>query len=68
MDILKIAEHSGMQIILNGRIGREEYRSVCGSIQALRRFADTLLASKVSDTEDVRPAVETGRSPRDQST
>jgi hypothetical protein len=61
MDILKIAEHSGMQVILNGRIGREEYRSVHGSIQALQRFADALLASVVSETEDVRRGVEMSR-------
>ena len=61
MDILKIAEHSGMQVILNGRIGREEYESVHGSIQALQRFADALLASEVSETEDVRRGVEMSR-------
>lgn len=43
MDILEIARHSGMQVILNGRIGREEYQSVYGSVQALQRFADALL-------------------------
>ncbi len=68
MDILEIAEHSGMQVILNGRIGREEYRSVCGSIQALQRFADTLLASQINESEDIRPTVETRRPPRDHST
>jgi len=45
MDILEIAKNSGMQVILNGRIGREEYQSVYGSIQALQRFADALGAS-----------------------
>ena len=45
MDILKIAVDSGMQVILDGRIGSEEYRSVVGSIQALQRFADALLMS-----------------------
>jgi hypothetical protein len=43
VDILEIARHSGMQVILNGRIGREEYQSVYGSVQALQRFADALL-------------------------
>jgi len=61
MDILKIAEHSGMQVILNGRIGHEEYRSVHGSIQALQRFADAVLASVASETEDVRRGVEMSR-------
>ena len=45
MDILKIAAESGMQVILDGRIGREEYRSVVGSVQALYRFADALRTS-----------------------
>jgi len=57
MDILKIAEHSGMQIILNARIGREEYRCVYGSLQSLQRFADALLASGVNETEDKRRGV-----------
>jgi hypothetical protein len=43
VDILEIARHSGMQVILNGRIGLEEYQSVYGSVQALQRFADALL-------------------------
>lgn len=45
MDILKIAANSGMQVTLDGRIGRQEYRSVVGSLQALQRFADNLIAS-----------------------
>lgn len=45
MDILKIAADSGMQVILDGRIGREEYRSVVGSLQALHRFADALCSA-----------------------
>ena len=44
-DIVNLAESAGMQVILDGRIGREEYRSVYGSIQALQRFADALRAS-----------------------
>jgi hypothetical protein len=41
MDIIGMARASGMAVILDGRIGREEYRSVCGSITALQRFAAT---------------------------
>jgi hypothetical protein len=48
VDILKIATQSGMLVTLDGRIGQQEYRSVCGSLQALQRFADALLASGVS--------------------
>lgn len=43
MDIIEIAVASGMQITLDGRIGTQEYRSVYGSLQALRRFADAVI-------------------------
>ncbi|WP_341317568.1 hypothetical protein WN982_40610 [Paraburkholderia sp. IMGN_8] len=42
MDILKLAKDAGMLVVLDGRIGKEEYRSVHGSEQAFRRFADAL--------------------------
>jgi hypothetical protein len=42
MDILKLAKDAGMLVVLDGRIGKEEYRSVRGSEQAFRRFADAL--------------------------
>ncbi|NLP63088.1 hypothetical protein [Paraburkholderia sacchari] len=43
MDIIDRARASGLTVILDGRIGREEYQSVCGSISALQRFAESLL-------------------------
>jgi hypothetical protein len=58
MDILRIAAESGIQVILDGRIGREEYRSVVGSVQALHRFADALCKSIVEETETSRVRVE----------
>ncbi|WCM21823.1 hypothetical protein NDK50_10380 [Paraburkholderia bryophila] len=42
MDIIGMARASGMAVILDGRIGREEYQSVCGSITALQRFAEAI--------------------------
>lgn len=57
MDILEIAANSGMIVTPNDRIGSEEYRSVYGSIQALQRFADALLASAANETRDTRPGV-----------
>ncbi|CAL8476981.1 conserved protein of unknown function (plasmid) [Caballeronia sp. S22] len=42
MDIEKIARDSGLLVVLDGRIGREEYKSVCGSLHALQRFADSV--------------------------
>ncbi|MCP3725129.1 hypothetical protein M3I53_18685 [Paraburkholderia sp. CNPSo 3272] len=42
MDIIDLARASGLTVILDGRIGREEYQSVCGSVSALQRFAESL--------------------------
>jgi len=42
MDIERIANDSGMLVVLDGRIGREEYKSVYGSMQALQRFANSI--------------------------
>ncbi|BCG04941.1 hypothetical protein PPGU19_095090 (plasmid) [Paraburkholderia sp. PGU19] len=50
MDILKLAADAGLQVLLDGRIGRIEYRSVTGSLQALQRFADALLRSAIKET------------------
>ena len=58
MEILKIARDSGMQVILDGRIGREEYCSVVGSVQALQRFAESLCKSIVQETQGFRGRVE----------
>jgi hypothetical protein len=58
MDILKIAADSGMQVILDGRIGREEYRSVVGSVQALQRFAEALCRSVTLGTQGMQAQVE----------
>jgi hypothetical protein len=38
--ILEQARAAGLTVLLNGRIGREEYHSVSGSVAALQRFAD----------------------------
>ncbi|MGF6759481.1 hypothetical protein [Paraburkholderia sp. GAS42] len=48
MDIIDMARASGMTVILDGKIGREEYRSVCGSLSALQRFAEAVRHSKTS--------------------
>jgi hypothetical protein len=42
MDIIDMARASGLTVILDGRIGHEEYQSVCGSVSALERFAETV--------------------------
>jgi hypothetical protein len=42
MDIVHLAEASGLMVMLEGRIGREEYHSFYGSLSALQRFADAV--------------------------
>lgn len=42
MEIIDMARASGLTVILDGRIGREEYQSVCGSVSALQRFAESV--------------------------
>ncbi|MEX3897855.1 hypothetical protein [Paraburkholderia sp. BR10954] len=51
MDIIDMARASGMAVILDGRIGREEYMSVCGSISALQRFAEAILHRAANQNE-----------------
>ncbi|MGA7781344.1 MAG: hypothetical protein WCA85_27055 [Paraburkholderia sp.] len=52
MDIVKLARTSGLQILLDARIGRETYHSVSGSLSSLQRFADAVCAA----VEDERVA------------
>jgi hypothetical protein len=42
MDIVKLATDSGLLVVLDGMIGKTEYRSVQGSLAALERFADAV--------------------------
>jgi hypothetical protein len=46
MDIIDMARASRMTVILDAKIGREEYQSVCGSLSALQRFAEAVRHSK----------------------
>ncbi|MGA7781867.1 MAG: hypothetical protein WCA85_29725 [Paraburkholderia sp.] len=39
MDILDLARRSGMTVVLDARIGRQEYHTVHSSVAALERFA-----------------------------
>jgi hypothetical protein len=49
MNVIELARESGMAVILDARIGREEYQSVCGSLAALQRFADALCAATANE-------------------
>jgi hypothetical protein len=50
MDVLEIARQVGMQVLLDARVGRETYHSVCGSLPSLQRFADAVRAAHAIDT------------------
>jgi hypothetical protein len=51
MDIIDMARASGLVVILDGRIGHEEYQSVLGSISALQRFAESLRERAAHENE-----------------
>jgi hypothetical protein len=42
MEDVAIKVGSGLLVVLDGRIGREEYKRVCGSLEALQRFSDSV--------------------------
>lgn len=44
MNIIEMARQSGMLVLLEARIGREEYHSISGSLSALERFAAAVRA------------------------
>jgi hypothetical protein len=54
MDIIQLAQASGMLVMLDGRIGREEYHSFYGSLLTLQRFADAVRESLGSRPSDDR--------------
>jgi hypothetical protein len=45
MNILDLARKSGITVVLDAKIGRQEYRTVHGSVEALERFAELVAAS-----------------------
>jgi hypothetical protein len=52
MDLIELARESGMAVLLDGKIGREEYVSVSGSLAALARFADAVRKEPAPDESD----------------
>jgi len=72
MNTLEMARAAGFVILLDGKIGRETYHSVMGSLSALERFqalcggrgcgtADERKQS--ADSRDSVPSVHEGREP-----
>ena len=45
MDILGMARKAGMAVVLDAKIGRQEYHTVHGSVTALELFAELVAAS-----------------------
>ncbi|SAL03237.1 hypothetical protein [Caballeronia ptereochthonis] len=41
-NLLKIAQDCGFSVVLEGRIGTQEYNSVSGPVQALEKFAEII--------------------------
>ena len=56
MDITAVARAAGLTVLLDGKIGREEYRSVSGSLSALQRFADLVLRTAQDDAAKIGAA------------
>lgn len=48
--VLELARAAGLLITLDGRIGRERYQSVAGSLSSFLRFVDALRAD-ITDKE-----------------
>ena len=49
MDLIELARESGMAVLLDAKIGREQYVSVSGSLAALARFADAVRGKSEAD-------------------
>lgn len=49
MNIQELAADAGMLVVLDGRIGRTEYRSVHGTLDAFERFVRALESALVNN-------------------
>lgn len=52
MDLIELARESGMTVLLDAKIGREQYVSVSGSLAALARFADAVRSESEADASE----------------
>jgi hypothetical protein len=55
MNILKLAGDAGMLVVLDGRIGCTEYRSVHGTLDAFQRFVQALESALTNADESDGP-------------
>lgn len=53
MDIAAMARAAGLTVLLEGRIGRETYESISGSLEALRRFGDAYRAAAAVESAHI---------------
>lgn len=52
MDLIELARESGMAVLLDAKIGQEQYVSVSGSLAALARFADAVRSELEDEGSD----------------
>ncbi|QCP50335.1 hypothetical protein FAZ95_14825 [Trinickia violacea] len=55
MNIIELARDAGMLVVLDGRIGGTEYRSVHGTLDAFQRFVRALESALVNGGESDGP-------------
>ena len=53
-DIVELARKAGLTVVLNGRIGLQDYQSVSGPISALERFAEAYRAAAELDADKAK--------------
>lgn len=61
MNVLEVARQSGLAVLLDGRIGRQEYTSVSGSVDALVRFAKIVRIASLREHKPCRRRAGLGR-------
>jgi hypothetical protein len=52
MNILELARESGMTVVLDAKIGRQEYHTIYSSVGALERFSELVAASLQNPPSD----------------
>jgi hypothetical protein len=52
MNLIELARESGMAVLLDAKIGQEQYVSVSGSLAALARFADAVRSEPEDEASD----------------
>jgi hypothetical protein len=54
MNFMQLARQAGLALLLDGRIGQQQYMSVSGSIEALSRFARAVGAASIAESQRSR--------------